>query len=43
MSATDDNINAIMAMGFPKDQAVIALNRSGNDVNAAADLLSRGG
>jgi hypothetical protein len=42
MSSTNENVQQIVAMGFPEDQAILALNRTDNNVNLAVELLSNG-
>ena len=35
-------LKQLTSMGFPEDEAIIALNRTGNNVNLAVEYLSNG-
>lgn len=41
-SANESGVKQLVAMGFPEDEAVLALNRTGNNVELAVEYLSNG-
>lgn len=38
-AATEENIKKLMGLGYPRTQATISLESSGNDLNTAIEVL----
>ena len=41
-ASNPESVKALVAMGFPESQAIVALLRANDDINMAAELLSNG-